>query len=91
MAEKGVDVARSETMHQLNAVALETTNTDIISQECICPLLCTKHGYIYIIYVVLNRSSQELPFRKSFACFRGPIGVAFSKIENSYQAITSLL
>ena len=41
--------------------------------------------------VVLNKSSQELPFRKSFACFRGPIGVAFSKIENSYKDITSLL
>ena len=35
--------------------------------------------------VVLNKSSQEPPFRKSFACFRGPIGVTFSKIENSYQ------
>ena len=35
--------------------------------------------------VVLNKSSQEPPFRKSFASFRGPIRVAFSKIKNSYQ------
>ena len=44
--------------------------------------------------VVLNKSSQEplsQIFRESFACFRGPIGVAFSKIENSYKDITSLL
>ena len=42
--------------------------------------------YIYIyMYVVLNNSSQETPFRKSFACFRGPIRVTFSKIENSHQ------
>ena len=35
--------------------------------------------------VVLNKSSQEPPFRKFFASFRGPIRVAFSKIKNSYQ------
>ena len=35
--------------------------------------------------VVLNKNSQEPPFRKSFASFRGPIRVAFSKIKNSYQ------
>ena len=35
--------------------------------------------------VVLNKSSQEPPFRKSFASFRGPTRVAFSKIKNSYQ------
>ena len=35
--------------------------------------------------VVLNKSSQEPPFRKSFASFRGPKRVAFSKIKNSYQ------
>ncbi len=35
--------------------------------------------------VVLNKSSQEPPFRNSFACFRGPKGVTFSKIENSHQ------
>ena len=42
---------------------------------------------IYNIYmgVVLNKSSQEPPFRKSFASFRGPIRVAFPKIKNSYQ------
>ena len=38
-----------------------------------------------------KKSSQELPFRESFACFRGPIGFAFSKIENLYQDIISLL
>ena len=46
-------------------------------------------GTCFIIYiymgVVLNKSSQEPPFRKSFASFRGPIRVAFSKIKNSYQ------
>ena len=35
--------------------------------------------------VVQNKSSQEPPFRKSFASFRGPIRVAFSKIKNSHQ------
>ena len=40
--------------------------------------------YVYM-NVVLNKSSQETPFRKSFACFRGPIRVTFSKIKNSYQ------
>ena len=35
--------------------------------------------------VALNKSSQEPPFRKSLASFRGPIRVAFSKIKNSYQ------
>ena len=38
---------------------------------------------------VLNKSSQEPPlsqiFRESFASFRGPIRVAFSKNKNSYQ------
>ena len=34
---------------------------------------------------MLNKSSQEPPFRKSFASFRGPIRVAFSKDKNSYQ------
>ena len=42
------------------------------------------HLYTYM-GVVLNKSSQEPPFRKSFASFRGPIRVAFSKIKNSYQ------
>ena len=43
--------------------------------------------YIYILTmgVVLNKSSQEPPFRKSFASFRGPIRVACSKFKNSYQ------
>ena len=39
--------------------------------------------------VILNKSSQEFPFRKSFTCIRGPIAVAFSKIENSYKDTTS--
>ena len=56
------------------------------------------HVYIYIyiylciyIYmeVVLNKSSQEPPFRKFFANlsppFAVPFRVAFSKIKNSYQ------
>ena len=37
--------------------------------------------------VVLNKSSQEPPFRKSFASFRGPIRVAFSKIKNFVSGI----
>ena len=56
---------------------------------CFLPLnSCSRsyHTNVYIYMgVVLNKSSQEPPFRKSFASFRGPIRVAFSKIKNSYQ------
>ena len=47
----------------------------------------SSHPFVFCLYVgvVLNKSSQEPSFRKSFASFRGPIRVAFSKIKNSYQ------
>ena len=49
-------------------------------------LTISDHYKLYIYMgVVLNQSSQEPPFRKSFASFRGPIRVAISKIKNSYQ------
>ena len=48
-------------------------------------VLSLNQSQSHYLGVVLNKSSQEPPFRKSFASFRGPIRVAFSKIKNSYQ------
>ena len=44
--------------------------------------ICKNQMYMQ---VALDKTSQDPPLRKSFASFRGPIRVAFSKIQNSYQ------
>ena len=70
---------------QQNGVELRATNKAIVARwhPCAQVALCKSKPIINYtltyMEVVLNQSSQEPPFRKSFASFRGPIRVAFPK------------